>query len=112
MFDPQRAARKVNPDIDWRLSEFEEVFEQEDPWDYFSAYEERKYEETLALLPERVGSALEVGCAASSEGGRAKMSHPPPASTDSNPSTSASHLRSAFASRVWRIAWIPVIAIG
>ncbi len=63
LFDPQRAALDVDPDIEPRLAEFEEVFAVDDPWEYGSAYEQRKYKETLALLPRRIRSALEVGCA-------------------------------------------------
>ena len=36
----------------------------EDPWDYGAAYEQEKYERTLALLPSaRSDRALEIGCA-------------------------------------------------
>lgn len=35
----------------------------EDPWNYAgSDYEQEKYRRTLAYLPERIGSALELGC--------------------------------------------------
>ncbi len=37
--------------------------ERPDPWDYeTSAYEIGKYTRTLASLPERCGTALEIGC--------------------------------------------------
>ena len=43
---------------------FEERFAAEpDPWRYESAYEQRKYEQTLSLLPPHVPRALEIGCA-------------------------------------------------
>jgi peptidoglycan/xylan/chitin deacetylase (PgdA/CDA1 family)/ubiquinone/menaquinone biosynthesis C-methylase UbiE len=63
LFDAQETARDLDPDIDARAADFEEIFEEEDPWEYTSAYEQRKYRETLALLPRHIGSALEVGCA-------------------------------------------------
>ena len=63
LFDPQRAGHDGDPDIEPRLAEFEDVFAVDDPWEYGSAYEQRKYKETLALLPRHMGSALEVGCA-------------------------------------------------
>ena len=43
---------------------FEALFASgEDPWGYTSSYEKRKYEQTLELLPSRVGSLLELACA-------------------------------------------------
>ena len=44
---------------------FESLFAaSSDPWDYDNAYEQTKYEQTLALIPrERPHRALEVGCA-------------------------------------------------
>jgi peptidoglycan/xylan/chitin deacetylase (PgdA/CDA1 family)/SAM-dependent methyltransferase len=44
---------------------WEDVFAEEDPWDYgSSAYEHWKFDQTLALLPERrLARALELGCA-------------------------------------------------
>ena len=43
---------------------FEELLAAEpDPWRYESAYEQRKYEQTLSLLPPHVPRALEIGCA-------------------------------------------------
>jgi 2-polyprenyl-3-methyl-5-hydroxy-6-metoxy-1,4-benzoquinol methylase len=45
-------------------AEFETLFrERADPWNYTSAYEQTKYERTLSLIPEGIGSALEIGCA-------------------------------------------------
>jgi peptidoglycan/xylan/chitin deacetylase (PgdA/CDA1 family)/protein-L-isoaspartate O-methyltransferase len=44
--------------------EFEQVFaSQPDPWHYESDYEQKKYDQTLALVPDRISRALEVGCA-------------------------------------------------
>lgn len=44
--------------------EFEQAFAaRPDPWSYASDYEQRKYEQTLALVPAGVHSALELGCA-------------------------------------------------
>lgn len=38
--------------------------EKEDPWNYTSAYEQKKYEQTLAMLPRlRIRNALEIACA-------------------------------------------------
>lgn len=44
---------------------FERLFTAErDPWQYTSAYEQRKYAQTLELIPERLGTtALELACA-------------------------------------------------
>ena len=43
---------------------FEELLASgEDPWRYESAYERRKYEQTLSLVPPGVRRALEIGCA-------------------------------------------------
>ena len=42
-------------------------------------------------------------------GGRAKMSQPPPASTDGNSRTSLTNARTASASLLKMIAWAPVI---
>ncbi|HEY1852962.1 MAG TPA: SAM-dependent methyltransferase [Solirubrobacterales bacterium] len=46
------------------VEHFERLARQSaDPWAYeTSAYEQRKYRRTLAYLPERIGSALELGC--------------------------------------------------
>lgn len=48
-----------------RRSDFERMFAGgADPWRYESAYERRKYEQTLQVIGNRrVGRALEVGCA-------------------------------------------------
>lgn len=38
--------------------------EKEDPWNYTSVYEQKKYEQTLTMLPQhRMRNALEVACA-------------------------------------------------
>jgi SAM-dependent methyltransferase len=44
---------------------FEDIFATgPDPWRYTSRYEQKKYEQTLSLLPKRpIESALEIGCA-------------------------------------------------
>ncbi len=43
---------------------FEELLASEsDPWQYESAYERRKYEHTLGLVPRNAKRALEIGCA-------------------------------------------------
>ena len=46
-------------------SYFEALFASRgDPWRYANAYEQRKYEQTLSLIPnEGVGRAIELGCA-------------------------------------------------
>jgi len=41
---------------------FESIFATEDPWDYTSAYEQHKYEQTLSLVPAEVRLALELAC--------------------------------------------------
>jgi peptidoglycan/xylan/chitin deacetylase (PgdA/CDA1 family)/GT2 family glycosyltransferase/2-polyprenyl-3-methyl-5-hydroxy-6-metoxy-1,4-benzoquinol methylase len=47
-----------------RQGHFERLFETEDPWKYGSAYEQEKYLRQIALLPEqKIGRALELGCA-------------------------------------------------
>jgi peptidoglycan/xylan/chitin deacetylase (PgdA/CDA1 family) len=44
--------------------QFEHTFAlRSDPWGYTSDYEQRKYEQTLSLLPENTQQALEIGCA-------------------------------------------------
>src|SRR5437660_7548486 len=50
-----------------------------------------------------------MGWKASSAGGCAKISHPSPASTLDHPRTSRKNARSASASRLYTIAWTPVI---
>src|SRR5262249_38674116 len=52
---------------------------------------------------------LSAGWQARSEGGAAKISHPPPASTEEKPSTSLKKARSASALRVYTTACMPVI---
>ncbi len=43
---------------------FETLFAtSSDPWRYSSRYEQTKYEQTLQLIPERAGRALELACA-------------------------------------------------
>ncbi|MEM8859810.1 MAG: glycosyltransferase [Chloroflexota bacterium] len=43
---------------------FEDLFEDENPWEYTSEYEQVKYEQTLELFPEGpIESALEIACA-------------------------------------------------
>jgi len=45
-------------------SEFEKLFQGRiDPWNYSSSYEQTKYERTLALIPDGMKTALEIGCA-------------------------------------------------
>ena len=40
------------------------LFRREDPWNYASAYEQKKYAHTLEMIPSGPqNSALEVGCA-------------------------------------------------
>ena len=46
-----------------RKAHFENIFVEPDPWDYDNTYEVAKYEATMAMAPESVGSALEIGCA-------------------------------------------------
>lgn len=52
--------RERSIDADW----FEDLYRRDaDPWAFeTSAYEAHKYARTLAALPERIGTALEVGC--------------------------------------------------
>jgi peptidoglycan/xylan/chitin deacetylase (PgdA/CDA1 family)/2-polyprenyl-3-methyl-5-hydroxy-6-metoxy-1,4-benzoquinol methylase len=48
----------------WDRARWERLFDQPDPWGYTSPYEQRKYEHTLAVLPERpIQRALELACA-------------------------------------------------
>jgi peptidoglycan/xylan/chitin deacetylase (PgdA/CDA1 family) len=47
-----------------RALTFDRTFgERPDPWHYDAPYEQRKYEQTLELLPARAERALELGCA-------------------------------------------------
>src|SRR4051812_10287601 len=62
----------------------------------------------IRYSPERPLSPS-AGCTASSAGGSAKISHPPPASTESKPSTSPSSSRTPSGSPVNSTAWKPVI---
>lgn len=52
------------PDDRAPVEHFERLAQaSEDPWNYAgSEYEQEKYRRTLAYLPERIGSALELGC--------------------------------------------------
>ncbi len=43
--------------------DWEAVFAKEDPWDYDNPYEDLKYRQTLAALPELPGRVLELACA-------------------------------------------------
>jgi peptidoglycan/xylan/chitin deacetylase (PgdA/CDA1 family) len=44
--------------------QFEHTFAlRSDPWGYTSDYEQRKYEQTLSLIPEDAQKVLEIGCA-------------------------------------------------
>ncbi|MDA9508691.1 hypothetical protein XI09_29420 [Bradyrhizobium sp. CCBAU 11386] len=53
------AARNERRELFW-----DGFFEQEDPWNYGSAYEQEKYRRQLELLPgEPVANALELACA-------------------------------------------------
>lgn len=63
---PAPAATNGRPPADGPLSaaHFDAVFAQRDPWSYSSPYERRKYEQTLALLPDgHIGHLLELACA-------------------------------------------------
>jgi peptidoglycan/xylan/chitin deacetylase (PgdA/CDA1 family)/predicted TPR repeat methyltransferase len=47
-----------------RKAFWDTFFEQVDPWNYSSPYEQIKYERTLSLIPAgRIGKALELACA-------------------------------------------------
>lgn len=64
LLDPADVRRHPSDDATLRLLEFERIFSAgADPWSYHSRYEQEKYRQTLALLPERVERALELGCA-------------------------------------------------
>lgn len=55
---PWRDVKKNSPEY------WDQVFEEEDPWAYDSAYEQTKYDQTLAMVgPERPARALELACA-------------------------------------------------
>lgn len=55
---------EADPTADPKLF-FDQVFEDEDPWNYTNPYETLKYEQTMALLPtdRPIGRAMEVACA-------------------------------------------------
>jgi len=53
----------VLPEVATKEEYWERVFERPDPWNYLSVYEQVKYEQTLSLIPEGVGRALELACA-------------------------------------------------
>ena len=51
-------------DEEYGTDYWEEVFSNQDPWDYSNRYEQTKYNQTIALLPERkFKRALELACA-------------------------------------------------
>lgn len=57
-----RGAEKQRGDD--RRSFWEDLFEEPDPWNYGSPYEQEKYRRQLDLLPERLaGTTLELACA-------------------------------------------------
>jgi peptidoglycan/xylan/chitin deacetylase (PgdA/CDA1 family)/GT2 family glycosyltransferase len=61
---PKRLFEEDGVDPADRQGHFESLFETEDPWKYGSAYEQEKYQRQIALLPdEKIGRALELGCA-------------------------------------------------
>jgi glycosyltransferase involved in cell wall biosynthesis/peptidoglycan/xylan/chitin deacetylase (PgdA/CDA1 family) len=52
------------PPVSLPQDHWERVFARRDPWNYASAYEERKYDQTLELLPDGpIAKAAEFGCA-------------------------------------------------
>jgi peptidoglycan/xylan/chitin deacetylase (PgdA/CDA1 family)/2-polyprenyl-3-methyl-5-hydroxy-6-metoxy-1,4-benzoquinol methylase len=62
----------VRRGVDWssvrsdggRETYWDDVFRNEDPWNYASPYEQEKYDRQVDILPEgRVGVALELACA-------------------------------------------------
>jgi len=64
LLDVSGAGRQPSDDATLRLLGFESIFSAgADPWSYESEYEQEKYRQTLALLPEHVEDALELGCA-------------------------------------------------
>lgn len=51
-------------DEEYGTSYWEDVFANQDPWDYSNSYEQTKYDQTIALLPKRkFERALELACA-------------------------------------------------
>ena len=65
VIDPARVVIEQGDPSPHDLAEqFDHLFSRSpDPWDYTSAYERHKYDDTLSLVPAHVTSALEVGCA-------------------------------------------------
>ncbi len=64
LLDAGDAERQPSDDATLRMLGFETIFSAgADPWGYDSDYEQEKYRQTLALLPEHVEDALELGCA-------------------------------------------------
>lgn len=62
--DPSDASLPVPQPTRRKAASFDALFaSDEDPWRYESGYETRKYEQTLSLLPERLGTVLELACA-------------------------------------------------
>jgi glycosyltransferase involved in cell wall biosynthesis/peptidoglycan/xylan/chitin deacetylase (PgdA/CDA1 family) len=60
-----RKQREVKSELPSERKQFwEKLFENPDPWNYESAYEQRKYERTLSILgDEPIDRALELACA-------------------------------------------------
>ncbi len=58
-----RVNRRLFPSEDTHF--FEDLFDQEvDPWGYTSEYEQKKYEQTLEIIPDiEIDNALELACA-------------------------------------------------
>jgi peptidoglycan/xylan/chitin deacetylase (PgdA/CDA1 family)/2-polyprenyl-3-methyl-5-hydroxy-6-metoxy-1,4-benzoquinol methylase len=64
LFEPRAIAVHFDLDASEIGQEFENAFaENEDPWEYSSEYEQRKYADTLALIPANRRRAAEIGCA-------------------------------------------------
>ncbi|MFZ1431104.1 MAG: polysaccharide deacetylase family protein [Geminicoccaceae bacterium] len=60
----QAAAKGLAAQQVWDRARWESLFATPDPWSYSAPYEQRKYEQTLELLPDApVGRALELACA-------------------------------------------------
>jgi len=61
--EPETTARNRGSQDD-RQAYWEEVFQEPDPWNYGSPYEQEKYARQIELLPEGpIGKALELACA-------------------------------------------------
>jgi len=59
--DKRQAESDLPPD---QAAYWENIFAQPDPWNYLSAYETKKYHQTIEILGnEPVGAAMEVACA-------------------------------------------------